>query len=121
MLPRRRFRTPAARLALGRKEEGAVISTASVGALLLGAVIGYLTHYLVRRDAQPGIKDLTGIIGAVLGGVVLNVLASPAETSWYLIGLGGGFFLYWAALLAGREAIKSPVASRGLPLFPFLK
>jgi len=97
------------------------MTTASVGAILLGAVIGYLTHYLVRRDTQPGIKDLGGIIGAVLGGVVLNVVASPAETSWYLIGLGGGFFLYWAALLAGREAIKAPAAGRGLSLFPFLK
>lgn len=97
------------------------MSPATVGAVLLGAVIGYVTHYLIRRDPDPGIKDLSAIIGAVLGGVVLNILASPAEISWYLIGLGAGFFLYWLALLAGREPTKAAAQERRLKLFPFLR
>lgn len=96
------------------------MSTATIGAAVFGTVVGYLLHYLVRRDARPGIKDLSGIIGAIIGGVVLRVLESPEETSWYLIGLGIGFFLYWAALLAGREKVKGIRDVGTLPLFPFL-
>ena len=101
---------------------------AIVGALLLGAVIGYLLHFLVRRDPNPGIKDLSGIVAALLGGAVMKVLAGADEVSWYLIGLGAGFFLYWLALMIGREqlkAVKGPpgqtLQPRNLTLFPFLK
>jgi hypothetical protein len=101
------------------------MSAEVIGASALGTVLGYVVHYLIRRDANPGIKDLAAIIGALLGGVVFKVLVGPNETSWYMIGLGVGFFLYWAALMVGRETVKSPLprtaAERGLTLFPFLK
>ena len=94
------------------------MSAATLGPLLFGAVVGYLVHYLIRRDAKPGIADLAGIIGAMLGAGVMKVVSTPEATDWYLIGIGIGFFLYWAALLAGREKVKS---LRELRLFPFLK
>jgi hypothetical protein len=101
------------------------MSAAIAAPCVFGAVLGYLTHYLVRRDANPGIKDLAGIVGVLFGGVVFKVLLGPNETSWYMIGLGVGFFLYWAALMVGRETVKSPLpktaSERGLRLFPFLK
>lgn len=98
------------------------MSAATLGPLLFGAVVGYLVHFLVRRNAKPGIADLASIIGAVLGAAVMKVLATPEATNWYLIGVGSGFFLYWVALLLGREKVKSlDAAGRGLTLFPFVK
>ena len=91
-----------------------------VGAVVFGTVVGYLVHYLVRRDREPGVGDIGAIIGVVLGGGVLKVVSSEGMMSWYLIGLGIGFFLYWLALMAGREKVpKSPAELPPLPLFPF--
>lgn len=112
------------------------MSAAIAGPIALGAIIGYLLHYLVRRDPKPGIKDLSGIIAAIVGGAVLKVLEGADQVNWYLVGLGIGFFLYWAALLAGAEKTKlvakavprdpsDPVVEgdnpRHLKLFPFLR
>ena len=97
------------------------MSAALAGAFLLGAVVGYLVHFLVRRDDKAGIGDLAGILGAVLAGVVLKVLTTPEHMDWYLIGVGAGFFLYWLALMVGREKTKAIAGpSRSLKLFPFL-
>jgi ABC-type uncharacterized transport system permease subunit len=96
-----------------------------VGVCLLGAVLGYLTHFLVRRDAKAGIKDLAAIVGVLLGDVIFKVVVGEVEANWYMIGIGLGFFLYWAALMIGRETVKTPIpltaSERGLRLFPFLK
>lgn len=93
-----------------------------VGALILGVVIGYLAHYFVRREPEPGVEDLGAIVSVVLGSVVFNVITGQDQTSWYLIGLGIGFFLYWIALLAGREQVRElRRAMKPLPLFPFLR
>jgi uncharacterized membrane protein YeaQ/YmgE (transglycosylase-associated protein family) len=98
------------------------MNVGNIGALALGAVIGFLVHYLVRRDPEPGVKDLGGIVGAILGGVALKALPGPGQLSWYFIGLGIGFFLYWISLMAGREKVKRLREERKpLPLFPFLK
>lgn len=98
------------------------MTVAEIGALALGTVLGFLTHYLVRRDQQPGVEDLAAIIAAVLGALVFNVITGSDQTSWYLIGLGIGFFLYWLALLLGREQVRQlQLQNRKLPLLPFLR
>ena len=83
------------------------MNIAPIGVGLLGAVLGYLTHYLVRRDEKPGIEDLGSIAGMLLTGVVIKVVTpenSPADQIyWYMFGVGIGFFLYWLALMLGRE------------------
>ncbi len=97
------------------------MTLAAIGAAVLGLVIGYLTHYLVRRDQQAGVGDLAIIIGAILGAAIFKVI-SPEATNWYLIGLGLGFFLYWLALLLGREKVKKLIAQKkALPVLPFLE
>lgn len=97
------------------------MTVAEIGALVLGIVLGFLTHYLVRRDQEPGIEDLAAIIAAVLGAQVFKVITGQDQTSWYLIGLGVGFFLYWLALLLGREQVKQlKMQNKKLPLLPFL-
>jgi hypothetical protein len=98
------------------------MSAQIMGAFLFGAVLGYVTHYLVRRDAAPGVSDLAAIVGVIIGGTVFKVIVGESATSWYLIGLGAGFFLYWLALMLGREPAAKGVqiATRKLTLFPFL-
>jgi hypothetical protein len=97
------------------------MTLAAIGAAVLGTVIGYLTHFLVRRDQQAGIGDLAVIIGAILGAAVFKIISGPVATNWYLIGLGIGFFLYWLALLLGREKVKKLIEqNKPLPVLPFL-
>lgn len=108
------------------------MTASTVGPLVLGALLGYLTHYLVRRDPDPGIQDLGAIIASLLGGAALGALGTPSQVDWYLVGLGVGFFLYWAALAVGRER-TGPSSAAGaedassnsgrrptVRLFPFL-
>jgi uncharacterized membrane protein YeaQ/YmgE (transglycosylase-associated protein family) len=98
------------------------MTLAAIGAAVLGLVIGYLTHYLVRRDQQAGVGDLAMIIGAILGAAIFNIIKEPEATYWYLIGLGIGFFLYWLALLLGREKVKKLIEQKkALPVLPFLE
>ena len=91
-----------------------------IGVAVLGMVLGYLMHYLVRRDEKAGIADLGSIAVMLLTGVVIKVVApenSPTDQIyWYLIGLGIGFFLYWLALMAGRE--KGEVVIRAKEIRP---
>jgi hypothetical protein len=109
-------------IVVGWKRKRNIMTLKTAGALVLGTVIGYLAHYLVRRDPEPGVEDLGAIVGVVLGSVVFNVITGQDQTSWYLIGLGVGFFLYWLALLAGREQVKKlRQEMRALPILPFLK
>jgi uncharacterized membrane protein YeaQ/YmgE (transglycosylase-associated protein family) len=93
----------------------------AIGAAILGTVIGYLLHYLVRKDQQAGISDLAAIIAAILGATIFKIIVGPIATNWYLIGLGVGFFLYWVALLLGREKIKIRIAEKKpVPVVPFI-
>jgi len=85
---------------------------ANAGALALGAVLGYVTHYLVRRDENPGVHDLAAIVAVLLGGLVLDAVGGAERTGAYFLGLGAGFFLYWLALLAGREPSGPVMGSR---------
>lgn len=92
------------------------------GALALGIVLGFLTHFLVRRDQKAGIGDLGSIVAVILGGVILDRISEGNQISWYFIGLCIGFFIYWVALLLGREQVKTLIKQgKPLPLLPFLR
>lgn len=97
------------------------MSVGDWGALAFGVLLGFLTHYLVRRDQKAGIKDLSAIVAVLLCSLILNWIGGKEQTSWYLIGLCIGFFKYWLALLLGREQVKTLIKEgRPLPLFPFM-
>lgn len=45
-------------------EKGGITMTVEqVAALSLVAMIGFLAHYLVRRDPESGVEDLAAIVG----------------------------------------------------------
>jgi len=98
------------------------MTLAAIGALVLGMVLGYLAHYMVRRDQQAGVGELAVVIAALLGAAVFKVITGQDQTSWYLIGLGVGFFLYWFQLLLSREQIKKLIQEKKqLPIAPLMR
>lgn len=58
--------------------------------LVLGGVAGWLASLVMHRDGSMGIglNILVGIIGAVIGGVVMNLFGQPGTTGiniWSLL------------------------------------
>ena len=81
----------------------------SIGVLLFGVVIGYITYRtLIRTTANTAITDLATVVGAVGGGVVAGLIEPGTELfGYYGIGLAAGFVLYAAgfALLNGSDSL----------------
>lgn len=77
-----------------------------MGVLIFGVVIGFLLCHLLKRCHQSGMAYLWLILGVLLGGIFIAIIADPNQTSWYLDGLSIGFLLYWIIMLGGRGVIK---------------
>jgi hypothetical protein len=81
----------------------------TIGALMFGAVVGYITYRtLIRTTDKASISDL-GTVVAVIGGAAVTGLFDPHTSDlfgWYAIGLAVGLAVYFAlfALLNGRTA-----------------
>jgi hypothetical protein len=80
-----------------------------VGALVFGAVIGFITYRtLVRVGDKAAITDLAAVAGAIGGGVVTKLYdPSGRPFAWYAIGLGAGMVVFFAAYWAmnGKAAL----------------
>jgi len=104
--------------------EPAATTVALVAAFLIGVVIGYAAHWLLRRIREPKPDDLVAIVGLFFGAAVFRALTGPDQIWWYMIGVFVGFFLYLIALWFGQEtlqAIGAEETRQPLPLFPFLR
>lgn len=77
-----------------------------LGTVGFGVVVGFLFCHLVKRCHQSGMAYLWVILGVILGGIFIAIIADPNQTSWYLDGLGIGVLLYWIIMLGGRGVIK---------------
>lgn len=69
--------------------------------LLVGAVVGWLIFYFIRRYRKFSPSMLVATIAAILGGDGISSLATMGERFgnrdfhlWYFAGVGVGFFLY---------------------------
>jgi len=72
-----------------------MISVTFWGIFSLGFVFGYLLYYSVRHTKEFNIDLLSSAIGAVGGGIVVDLLGKgEAWIGPYGIGLGSGFFFY---------------------------
>jgi len=75
------------------------------GPISVGAVVGWMLYYFMRKYKLFSPKTLAATLGALAGGPVLTVLerwASGGDAKlglWYFLGVGIGFFVY--ALYAG--------------------
>lgn len=80
------------------------MNVASVGALLFGIVIGWVTYRTLRRQKEAvALSNIATVIGAVGGAAVTTLFKSEAIFAWYCIGLFVGFFAY---LLLGVTLLK---------------
>lgn len=69
--------------------------------LLIGAVVGWMIFYFIRRYKKFTPSMLVATIAAILGGDGISSLATMGERFgnrdfhlWYLAGVAVGFFLY---------------------------
>lgn len=72
-----------------------------VAPLLVGAVVGWLIFYFIRRYNKFTPAMLVATIAAILGGDGISSLATMGERFgnrdfhlWYILGVAAGFFLY---------------------------
>ncbi len=81
-----------------RSEGSKVIE--SLGPASIGAVIGWMLYYFMRKYTVFSPKTLTATLAAFAGGPVLTMLerwaaGTDAELGlWYFLGVGAGFFTY---------------------------
>lgn len=73
-----------------------------IGLFLLGAVVGWLVTYFVRKYKEHSPKALRGTIVLFLGGGCMDLLLSVIDKQTalyafaaYLMGFGAAFFLHW--------------------------
>lgn len=54
--------------------------------IILGAAAGWIASMIMRRDAQmgAGANIVVGIIGAIIGGFLFNLLGLPGDTGFNL-------------------------------------
>ncbi len=80
--------------------------------LLLGGIAGWLASIVMRRDGSMGIgmNIVVGIIGAVIGGVVMNLLGAPGATgiNWWslLVAFVGAVVLLAIINLFKRGSVR---------------
>lgn len=69
----------------------------TIGALLFGAVVGFVTYRtLVRTTDKAAISDLGAVVGVIGGGAVTGLFDPHTSDlfGWYAIGLAAGLSVY---------------------------
>jgi hypothetical protein len=93
----------------------------TIGALLFGAVVGFLTYRaLIRTTDKAAISDLGAVVG-VIGGAAVTGIFDPHTSDlfgWYAIGLAIGLATYFTAfaLLNGLERTASVMGKEANPM-----
>jgi uncharacterized membrane protein YeaQ/YmgE (transglycosylase-associated protein family) len=78
--------------------------------IVLGALAGWIASMVMGRDAQMGAlaNILVGILGAVIGGFLMNSLGGPGVTGFnlysVLVAIGGAVVLLFIVGLVRRRA-----------------
>jgi hypothetical protein len=94
--------------------------TAATGATCLGAVIGWLVRYFIRRFDRFGPAALGSVISIILGGAAVKFLEADRSVWWfYPIGLFVGFVIYQLIVsFDGRGGGGGGQSGGGNPLGP---
>lgn len=91
----------------------------NIAPLLIGAVVGWILFYFIRRYPKFTPSMLVATLAAIFGGDGISSLATIGERFgnrdfhlWYLVGVAAGFFLYalyvlLIAIFADKGKIKN--------------
>lgn len=72
---------------------------AAVGAVSIGAVIGWLVRYFIRRFRSFTPKSLGAVTSVILGGVVVKMFTIDSNIWWmYCIGVAVGFLIIYPGI-----------------------
>jgi hypothetical protein len=72
-----------------------VTSSAGIGAVCFGLVVGWMTYRtLVRRTDNVALSHIATVIGAIGGAAVVALFNDKQQFGLYSIGLAVGFFGY---------------------------
>jgi hypothetical protein len=80
-----------------------------LGAFAFGAVIGWITYFIMRRAQPTALTDIATMIGALGGATILTLFEARGSLfAAYAIGLAVGFFVYFGFYyrLVGKKAIR---------------
>ena len=80
--------------------------------IILGAVAGWIASLIMGTNARQGwlMNIILGIVGAFVGGFVMNLLGQPGASGFnlysLLVAIGGAVILVWlGSMLFGRRTI----------------
>ncbi len=83
-----------------------------LGAGCFGAVVGWMTYFILRRAKPTALTDISTVVGAIGGATVLALFdAKGALFGAYAIGLALGFFGYYFAYMM---IVKAPAVREAL-------
>jgi hypothetical protein len=86
----------------------------AIGASCLGAVVGWLVRYFIRRFEKFGPGVLSSVITIMLGGAAVKFLAADPTVLWfYPIGLFVGFVIYQIIVMVYAPSRESGGAFTG--------
>jgi uncharacterized membrane protein YeaQ/YmgE (transglycosylase-associated protein family) len=78
--------------------------------IILGALAGWIASMIMGRNAQMGAvaNIVVGIVGALIGGFIMNALGAPGATGFdlysLLVAIGGAVLLLFIVGLFRRPA-----------------
>lgn len=80
----------------------------ALGSISLGAVVGWLIRYFIRRFKRFTPQALTAVLSVVVGGSIVRLLTTNDLAIWfYFMGLLVGFILYHLTFVAERSRTES--------------
>lgn len=77
--------------------------------IVFGAVVGWIASMIVKTDADQGFMGdvLLGIVGAVVGGLIMNVLGQPGVSGFDLYSIVVALIGAVVVVFAGRALLGS--------------
>ena len=86
-----------------------------VGAFAFGAVIGWITYFIMRRAQPTALTDIATLIGTIGGAAILTLFEARGPMfAAYAIGLAVGFFAYFAiySKIVGITALRESLTKQ---------
>src|SRR6185369_2704280 len=86
-----------------------------VGAFAFGAVIGWITYFIMRRAQPTALTDIATLIGTLGGAAILTLFEARGPMfAAYAIGLAVGFFAYFAiySKIVGITALRESLTKQ---------